>query len=762
MSDRHAGPGSRWHHSGASERPAGWLPFRPAASAVVRQGLLDRLEEVKEARIVVVTGVAGSGKSTLVWQWAEQLGAERSVCWVTLDARDNSLGRLCRHLHASLKAAVPDLSWQPDGPDGAELEALVTELNERFPSVAIILDDLHFLVDEDALAAVSVLVGGLGPASRLGLISRTRPSLRLARAVAAGEVVQIRGDALFFTEAETQSAMQVISAGRQEHLAGAVAAVHEFTGGWPVAVGLAARLSWPADSLVRRAFDSAHADLADYLTEEVFQTQSSEVQRFLLDTVVLDTITVDSANALRERSDGARWLDRLERDHLFLTRDGGGSQARWRLHAIVRDYLLERLERDDPERWEDLHLHASQYFVATDLHRAVTHALMAAAYDMAADLLESRIEYLAAPHYVDGPSLSRWLDAMPDAVLAQHPTLCARALGRAWSYHRHDLFARWKRIQPALPADSPEGCLAEAEAGDVAGDAERMRAAALAGLELCEPESTWVFDFHGYLCHAEELLGHWLEAAASLRWLERTLSHTPPAGRPTQEMVRAKVVVDLARAGDRPGYRSAMVALDSWLAEAADLGYTSVGPAQWAAAMIAYYEGDFAAAGSQWTLVPTMEWSHGQPLMDVIYWLDLARVRRAAGHFEEARQLLERLERTLGQFASPGRMLEWTLEEAAELAAAAGAPTAIRGQHLPGPRQPAAGAAATAPLVEPLSHREVQIVRLLRSEFSAPEIAAHLCVSYNTVKTHTRTIYRKLNASSRSQAVAQAVDLGYL
>jgi Bacterial regulatory proteins, luxR family len=47
---------------------------------------------------------------------------------------------------------------------------------------------------------------------------------------------------------------------------------------------------------------------------------------------------------------------------------------------------------------------------------------------------------------------------------------------------------------------------------------------------------------------------------------------------------------------------------------------------------------------------------------------------------------------------------------------------------------------------------------MLRSEYSVPEIAAHLNVSYNTGKTHTRAIYRKLGVGSRSAAVARAAS----
>ena len=54
------------------------------------------------------------------------------------------------------------------------------------------------------------------------------------------------------------------------------------------------------------------------------------------------------------------------------------------------------------------------------------------------------------------------------------------------------------------------------------------------------------------------------------------------------------------------------------------------------------------------------------------------------------------------------------------------------------------------------------MVRYLPSNLKAPEIAAELCVSANTVRTHLRHIYAKLDAHSRGEAVARARDLGLL
>jgi len=65
-------------------------------------------------------------------------------------------------------------------------------------------------------------------------------------------------------------------------------------------------------------------------------------------------------------------------------------------------------------------------------------------------------------------------------------------------------------------------------------------------------------------------------------------------------------------------------------------------------------------------------------------------------------------------------------------------------------------------LVDALSEREVDVLRLLASELSGPEIARHLVVSLNTVRTHTKSIYAKLGVGTRRAAVRRAEDLGLL
>ncbi len=66
------------------------------------------------------------------------------------------------------------------------------------------------------------------------------------------------------------------------------------------------------------------------------------------------------------------------------------------------------------------------------------------------------------------------------------------------------------------------------------------------------------------------------------------------------------------------------------------------------------------------------------------------------------------------------------------------------------------------PLVEPLSQRELEVLRLFKTDLSGPEIARELVVALSTVRTHTKSIYSKLNVNSRRAAVKRAIELGLI
>ena len=63
------------------------------------------------------------------------------------------------------------------------------------------------------------------------------------------------------------------------------------------------------------------------------------------------------------------------------------------------------------------------------------------------------------------------------------------------------------------------------------------------------------------------------------------------------------------------------------------------------------------------------------------------------------------------------------------------------------------------PLIEPLSQRELEVLKLLRSDLRGPEIALQLSVSINTFRTHTKNIFIKLGVNDRRAAIRRAEEL---
>jgi LuxR family maltose regulon positive regulatory protein len=105
------------------------------------------------------------------------------------------------------------------------------------------------------------------------------------------------------------------------------------------------------------------------------------------------------------------------------------------------------------------------------------------------------------------------------------------------------------------------------------------------------------------------------------------------------------------------------------------------------------------------------------------------------------------------------------LEVAAEASGRAGSLVEIRellvhaqGQTGRSDARPPAG----TPLPDALTERELQVLRLLDSELTGPEIARQMFVSHNTLRTHTKHIFTKLDVTTRRAAVAQARERGLL
>jgi LuxR family maltose regulon positive regulatory protein len=89
--------------------------------------------------------------------------------------------------------------------------------------------------------------------------------------------------------------------------------------------------------------------------------------------------------------------------------------------------------------------------------------------------------------------------------------------------------------------------------------------------------------------------------------------------------------------------------------------------------------------------------------------------------------------------------------------------SAAASQLVPGERPASTGVPpAVTPTDSELSGREVEVVRLMATDLSGPEIARQLFVSINTLRTHSKHIFTKLDVNTRRAAVRRASELGLL
>jgi LuxR family maltose regulon positive regulatory protein len=155
----------------------------------------------------------------------------------------------------------------------------------------------------------------------------------------------------------------------------------------------------------------------------------------------------------------------------------------------------------------------------------------------------------------------------------------------------------------------------------------------------------------------------------------------------------------------------------------------------------------------------------GERMGSVIEILVLQAIaHEARGDISAALQFLERAlalaepEGYLRIFLDEGPPMATLLGEAAKQGAASGYVGKLRAAF----ERVGALNPGVQPLIEPLSKRELEVLRLLSTELNGPEIARQLHVSLNTMRTHTKNIYSKLEVNDRQSAVHRAQELGLI
>ncbi|WP_165861228.1 LuxR C-terminal-related transcriptional regulator [Paenibacillus paeoniae] len=394
---------------------------------IIRERLLERLDESVSRKLTLISAPAGYGKSTLVRTWIHTRG--KKAVWISLDTGERSASLFWRTVAAALLAEYPamretmDLRMSP-GDSGIDslLSAVLELVSKLSDSCVLVMDDYHRVSNPLVHNSMSAFLEHVPSSLRVILISRNIPPFPLSRLRVSRQLSQLNTEELRFTmeEAEELQRMMLMNPLTAEELA----LLEEKTEGWAAGL-LLAFMSFQDRQDVGgyiQAFSGSHRYIFDYLADEVLGRLDEQLLHFLLLTSIADRFTAELANAITANQDAHALLDRLEKSHLFLI-PLDDSRVWYRYHHLFVDALRSRLQvKKDAGTIREYQRRASRWFDQNQAYdEAIRHALQAGDYDWAAERIERHLSMLVKNgHELE---LMVWLTQIPLAHMVPRSDL---------------------------------------------------------------------------------------------------------------------------------------------------------------------------------------------------------------------------------------------------------------------------------------------------------------------------------------------------
>jgi ATP/maltotriose-dependent transcriptional regulator MalT len=721
------------------------FPPRPAGRSLPRERLTDMLRQGSGGRrLTLIAAPGGYGKTILLSSWVET-EQQRPVAWVSIDERDNDPVVLWAHIIEALRrvssgpcrSISPELA-RPSSLVEIAIPRLINALADE-GEISLVLDDFHRLSTKAARDSVASFVARAPSNLQIVVSTRVEPDLPLPAMHVRGELLEIRAEDLKFTQDEAATWLNSeldVGLSSQD-----VDILMRRTEGWPAGIYLASRAipraADPHEFVVR--FGASSRYVAEFLLTEVLETSEPEVQDFMLRTSILDEMCGALCDAVLGVEGSAALLRRLARSNLFLVRlDDEGTW--YRFHSLLSRLLQVELERREPGASATLHGRAFDWFLANGRHEeAIHHALEAAAFDQASDLIASNWPVAANAGKI--ATLNSWMERLPELDVRLR-------LAEAWilsmSGRREEARTAAAAIE-ALPGalevplldgfSSVESSLTLLSAVFPDGDHARELKAARRAVDLEQEGSRW----RALACYTVGR-GHYYEGEfdEADRWLRESWALAPATGQwfaATTALAYRSLIAGLqGRDADRRAIaeQAARIARDRGLEPI--VGHVHLAMA---ASRLEDGQAEPARAAAGAGVAALRRW--GQPLALAHALLLHTQISRTLGDYARAAVSLAEARTLIERCTDPGAFLTVQLAKLT--------PSTARGER------------ATT---DELTERELVVLRLLRGSLSEREIGNELYLAHNTIHTHTRSIYRKLDVSSRAEAIEAARSRGIL
>ncbi|MCB0208321.1 MAG: tetratricopeptide repeat protein [Anaerolineae bacterium] len=390
-----------------------------------RSRLLNLLDKFTKdgRRLITIYAPGGYGKSILLADFAQT--TDLPICWCSLEPTDRDPTSFLTLLAYSIADRFHEIESNSllklvKRGDTQNSVRRIAELLQTVDSHIIILDDYHKAVSAGMTLALNRLLAQLPETSTIIVAARGDMTLDTGQIIdllISERATGLSEEELRFTGDEIMLVMRK-RFGRRVSLQEAEEIAQATDGN--IAQVLLTGHMMHANRLIgyiRRRLGGDRQVIYDYLAQEVFGKQSSELQKFMLYTAILPDLTPELCSALFETNQAQEYLDELVDKDLFITQIG----VSYKYHDLFAEFLRMKLAED-----EDLHrqvsLKAAEILASLGRYdEAIYLYISVQAWNRSTSLLEKQ----GRSFYDTGRAmtLNAWLSQIPAEILSQHPRL---------------------------------------------------------------------------------------------------------------------------------------------------------------------------------------------------------------------------------------------------------------------------------------------------------------------------------------------------
>lgn len=714
---------------------------------VPRGELVQRVGALGDVPNLAILAPAGYGKTTLMSQLEQAEG--RRTAWLTLDESDSDPATLLMSLANSLAAAamvdqsaLESFSTRRSGTVLTHgINALWNSLDSEDSGV-LFLDQIDHIGTQSARDIIGSIMTRRPENMQLVIASRSGDGLPLPLLRSREAIAELTTEDLAMTSDEAAAVFQSVGIDAGVDLD----EVMRQTEGWPVAVYLTA-LAIETGSFDPGGFEVRGDDVlfADYLKQELLASASEQTRSFLMRTSILEKLSGPLCDHVVGGEDSAEILTRLEKANLLVV-PMDRTRVWYRYHSLLRDLLRSELERDHPGEVRSLHQSAADWLAGNGFpEQAVEHAMAAGDTSRFTDLVMSSARRVYASGRVE--TLAGWWSWMEGSgAVADLPELAALAGffcaldGDAAGSELMAGYAFTDKNGEPIPDDDLGPLALLFRSLQAARGVDQALADSRAARAAFGEQSEWL-----HACLAAEAQAtratEDLQAAEPIR-LEALLRSEALDARPSISHALAQRAL---AAIDRDDWEAA----EEYVSRSLELirqggleGYVTSAMAFILAARIEARRGDFDTARSQLAAAAALRplLSVAAPLATLPMLHEMARAFVEVADVAGARRVMREAADIIAMRPRLGRLItdhEDLRQTISDLPAGTVGPSS-------------------------LTRAELRVLPLLVTHLSFPEIGDRLHVSRHTVKAHAMSVYRKLNVSSRSEAVAKAREIGLI